>query len=100
MRKWEHMVITGIFTGTNTGQGSFWTSAYPRCYYMGPSGLELVTDFQYYKKERISEADAVAGCIAQLGDEGWELVAVSAPEKTAVGQATSYQSLYFKREKA
>ena len=41
----------------------------------------------------------MAEFIYKLGDEGWELVAVAAPEKNATNQVASYQTLYFKRPK-
>ncbi len=66
---------------------------------MTGSGLTLVTDFQYYKQRRISEADAVAQFIFKLGDEGWELAAIGEPQRENTGLVASYQTLYFKRQK-
>lgn len=58
----------------------------PRFYRLTAQGAELVTDFKNRPKG-MSEADAVAQLIAQLGDEGWELVGVD-------------HILYFKRPKS
>jgi len=69
---------------------------------MGTNGLELVTDFQYYKKTGGKEADVVAAFIAKLGSEGWELTGVASGVPIQAGLASTqdqpvWQTLYFKR---
>jgi len=55
MQKWEHLIITGVFTNTITQEGTVLRTAFPRCNCMSASGLELVTDFQYYKQGKTTE---------------------------------------------
>ena len=57
---------------------------------MSASGLELVTDFQYYKKTKIREVDAVAAYVCQLGDEGWELTQSRHPNQTQISARLSH----------
>lgn len=97
MQKWEYLVITGIHTSIATS-GTNWHTLYPRCYRMTVSGLEMVTDFQDFKRRGISELTAVAQFIAQLGDDGWELVGTGYAG-TSTLQNSPHQSLYFKRPK-
>ena len=54
--------------------------------------MNNVSEFKNRPKG-VSEADAVAQLIAQLGDEGWEMVAAG-----NIGEST--HSLYFKRLKS
>jgi hypothetical protein len=68
-------------------------TVYPRCYRFTATGKELVTDYQ--KRPRgMSEADMVAAHIAQLGDEGWELVI------GYLGMMPASSTLFFKRHQS
>ena len=83
MQKWEYCKLTGI------GGGNVPTS-YPKFFRFTTRGLELETDFGNRAKG-VSEKDAVAQLVAQLGDEGWEL--------TSAGGTGDFHCLYFKRPK-
>ena len=83
MQKWEYCTIHGL--------GNKKTS-FPHYYRLTDKGFEPVTDFRKRPKG-VSEADAVGHLIAQLGDEGWEMVG-------AGNVSESYHCLYFKRSKS
>lgn len=96
MSRWEYLILTGILGGQT------WFTKYPRCFRLGGNGLELVTDFQYYKKAAIKEVDAVAAFIAKLGSEGWELTGVGSGVPIQAGLVSTqdqgvWQTLYFRR---
>ena len=102
MQKWEYLMITGMSTVIPVGGPKSLNTAYPRCLAMGENGLQLVTDFQYYKTQGITETDAVASFIAKLGNEGWELAGVAAgvpSHRELSGNPVILQTLYFKRIK-
>jgi hypothetical protein len=64
MERWEYLIITGT---------SVEGTSYPRAYRVMEQGLQVLTEF----KERprgTSELNAVMAYIANLGNEGWELV--------------------------
>jgi len=82
MQKWEYCVIHGL-SGT--------IMYHPRCDRMTNKGVEYVTDFKSRPKGA-SEWDAVAQFIAQLGDEGWEMVGAGTTSDIV-------HSIYFKRPK-
>jgi len=71
VQKWEYCLLAGF--GFNPGGGG-WCTSYPKFYRFESSGIKLVTDF---KESRVSEKDAVAQHIAQLGEEGWEITSYS-----------------------
>ena len=102
MQRWEYAIVTGIEgQGPDVG-GRAWHTSYPRCFKLGVGGLELVTDFQYFKKAGTTEANVVAAFIAKLGSEGWELAGVSSGVPIQAGLSTTrdqevWQTLYFKR---
>jgi hypothetical protein len=83
MQKWEYCVVSGI--GRSADHRRFDTH-YPCFSRLTSNGVESVTDFKN-RPRGVSEWDAVAQLIAQLGDEGWEMVGADAA------------SLYFKRPK-
>lgn len=96
MQNWEYGVILG-FTGfpgylKNENEAATDFRTYKPCFYrLTAQGAEMVTDFS--KRPRgVSEADAVAQLIAQLGDEGWEMVGSG-------NLSVWIHSLHFKRPK-
>jgi hypothetical protein len=82
MQKWEYCVVSGLHSGTQT--------RHPRAYRLTRKGYELVKDFEL--RAGLSEPDAVGQYIAQLGEDGWEMVG-------AGNTAELYHCLYFKRLK-
>lgn len=83
MQKWEYCVIDGF-------QGGM--TYYPRCYRLTDKGFEFVSDFKDRPKD-VSEQDAVGRFIAQLGDEGWEMVGAGVT-------GDFMHRVYFKRPKS
>jgi hypothetical protein len=82
MQKWEYCVIAGLHTVEAIES--------LKHYRVTKNGFELVTDFKK-RPIGVSESDAVGQLIAQLGDEGWELV--------GAGNTGYLHTLYFKRQK-
>ncbi len=84
MQKWEYCVVSGI--------GPSLATSYPAAYRMTARGIEIVMDFKKLPKGA-SEINAVAQLIAQLGEEGWEMVGSG-------NTGSGHHSLYFKRLRA
>jgi len=83
MTKWEYCAISGIeyvVSGFRTN--------YPHLHQFTPSGI---TETQI--KGQGGETNVVAATIAQMGNDGWELVGVGR-ERADLGDV-----LYFKRSK-
>jgi len=85
MQKWEYCIITGVHAD--------FTGDHPGCYRLTSKGRELVTDFSNPPKG-YAKTYLVAQFIAQLGEEGWEMVGAGT---TNEGYA---HILYFKRPKS
>ncbi|HZQ36542.1 MAG TPA: hypothetical protein VFD32_11455 [Dehalococcoidia bacterium] len=66
---WEYILLTGIAGET---AGAFRTAS-PRCVWLTKEGPELISDFSD-RDRNVSEPDAVLSAIADLGDQGWEMV--------------------------
>lgn len=66
---WEYVLLTGI---AGEPAGAFRTAT-PRCVWLTKDGPELISDFSD-RDQRVSEPDAVLAAIADLGDQGWEMV--------------------------
>jgi hypothetical protein len=81
MQKWEYSRLAGM---TQT------FPEYPAYYRMTRKGNELVEDFKKLPKGT-SLQDAVAQFIAQLGEDGWEMIGAG-----TVREGSSH-CLYFKR---
>ena len=82
MPKWEYCCIRA-FDPANSDYAGF--------YRLTNKGSELVTEFKTRPKG-VTRADAFAQLIAQLGDEGWEMVG-------AGNIAEQAHCLYFRRSK-
>jgi hypothetical protein len=66
---WEYVLFTGIAGET---AGAFKTAS-PRCVWLTKDGPELISDFSD-RDQNVSESDAVLSAMADLGDQGWEMV--------------------------
>ncbi len=66
---WEYLLFTGIAGET---AGAFRTAS-PRCVWLTKDGPELISDFSD-RDPNVAEPDAVLSAIADLGDQGWEMV--------------------------
>jgi hypothetical protein len=82
MPKWEYCLIVGM-TQVNP--------EYPVFYRITSKGYEIANDFKKLPKD-VLQKDAVAMLIAQLGEDGWEMVGTGATR-----EGTSH-SIYFKRQ--
>ncbi len=65
MQKWEYALLRGVESGFHV--------TYPVFFRLTSRGLERVTDFRKLPEE-LTEKEAVAMFVAQLGEEGWEMV--------------------------
>lgn len=84
MQRWEYCAITGF-----RPMGDGITSSYPTLITFTTNGLESLTrEIRGY-----DEATKVAALIAQLGEEGWEMVGCS--DQASI----TTHVLYFKRPK-
>lgn len=81
---WEYVLLSGI---AGEAAGAFRTAS-PRCVWLTKDGPELISDFGD-RDPSVSEPDAVLSAIADLGDQGWEMVG-----------SPSNGLLFFKRPKA
>jgi hypothetical protein len=84
MQKWEYCVISGVST-RNEGLHSY----YPKVIRLTTEGAEAS---RLPEEKGAQETDSLAIVIAQMGNEGWELVGCG-------NTSASYHSLYFKRPK-
>ncbi len=66
---WEYVLFTGI---VGEAAGAFRTAS-PRCVWLTKDGPELISDFSD-RDPSVAEPDAVLAAIADLGDQGWEMV--------------------------
>ncbi|HLZ70291.1 MAG TPA: hypothetical protein VKV26_10335 [Dehalococcoidia bacterium] len=66
---WEYVLLTGI---TGDTAGAFGTVS-PRCVWLTKDGPELISDFSD-RDRNTAETDAVLAAIADLGEQGWEMV--------------------------
>jgi hypothetical protein len=82
MQKWEYCVVSQIHSSSKV--------YHPKANRITSKGFEPMKDFSY--RAGLTEAAAVGQFIAQLGEEGWEMVGVG-----NTGEA--YHCLYFKRLK-
>ena len=64
MTKWGNCVLEGVYGGAHAN--------YPGLYPMTVNGTEVITNFKDRPKN-VSESQAVAQMIFQLGEDGWEL---------------------------
>lgn len=87
MQKWEYCIIDGIETQTliSPAVGGWFYKGL-----MTGKGIELA-DYNC-KLTGLTKGDTVSQCIAQLGDDGWEMVG-------AGNMSESRHCLYFKRPK-
>jgi hypothetical protein len=86
MSKWEYCVVVGLRrSGNNTV-----TTYYPSVEYFTPQGMEVVEVHHQNKRDEITQ---LVQTIAQLGEEGWEMVGCGNNSEVT-------HSIYFKRLKA
>ena len=86
MTKWKYCTITGCKTGSATHQ---FDTHYPKITYFTSEGRNTES-LGGSRPDGLYEANAVARLIAQLGEEGWEMVGCG-------NTAEVTHSIYFKR---
>ncbi len=87
MQRWEYCAV-GPIKGSVSGEFGY----YPHLWQFTLSGLVKTP---IAAKEGVSESEAVAQVIAQLGDDGWEMVGAGPVEGGY--QYYNYHIIYFKR---
>jgi len=88
MQKWEYCVISHLVDDVGTG----WHPTYPKLTRFTPSGRQ-VTDLTRKRGVTPNEWDYVAQLIAQMGEDGWEMVGIYGDD------GNGKHGIYFKRPK-
>ena len=93
MQKWEYCILGPMkFAGTAHGMiGGF----YPVLVYLQPGKPQITHKIK--KQHGMEERDIVLSTIAQLGEEGWEMISSGTTSLTSGVVGAHF--LYFKRPK-
>lgn len=84
MQQWEYCVITNV--------GMHFHTSFPQLLRLTRQGLEPVWTYEQ-KVKGMKEQDVVAGLVAKLGQEGWEMVGAG----SGSANIEMFHTLYFKR---
>ncbi|MBK9927767.1 MAG: hypothetical protein IPP66_21045 [Anaerolineales bacterium] len=89
MPKWEYCAIGPI----QQDEAAKWKGFYPQLIYFLKDGLK---EQRISKEGNISERDILAKTIAELGENGWELISTG---DSVITSSKGMHYLYFKRIK-